>query len=178
MATHHHYEERELFPNLDKAAGKTGLIDGAAHEHEAFQGGLDKCKMYLSDKGADGFSAAELIATMDEFKDPLYSHLKAEPPAIAALVKYSSPDNPIDILGIADAVGNKQVSLRFIFNTLPVFFLNMETVGFEGGTWHGVFPPLNGVAKIIMHKTVPMWHSGRWRFINCDADGRAKQLAV
>ncbi|KAM7215259.1 iron-sulfur cluster repair protein DnrN [Rhypophila decipiens] len=178
VATHHHYEETELFPNIDKAAGKTGLMDGAVHEHEAFQGGLDKFKTYLLDKGAGGFSAAELIGIMDEFKDPLYRHLKAEPPAIVALAKYSTPDNPIDILGIADVAGKKQVSLGFMFNTLPVFFLNMETVEFEGGMWHGVFPPLKGLARAIMNKAVPMWHSGRWRFVSCDADGRAKQLAV
>ncbi|KAM7211108.1 iron-sulfur cluster repair protein DnrN [Rhypophila decipiens] len=171
VATHHHYEETELFPNIDKAAGKTGLMDSAVHEHEAFQDGLDKFKTYLLDKGADEFRAAELIAIMDY-------HLKAEPPAIVALAKYSTDENPIDILGIADAAGKKQVSLGFMFNTLPVFFLNMETVEFEGGMWHGVFPPLKGMARTIMNNAIPMWHSGRWRFVSCDADGKAKQLAV
>lgn len=32
---HHHYEETELFPNLDKAAGKTGLMRTAFDEHGA-----------------------------------------------------------------------------------------------------------------------------------------------
>ncbi len=65
-----------------------------------------------------------------------------------------------------------------MFNTLPVFFLNMETVKFEGGMWHGVFPPLKGAAKTVMTKIVPMWHSGRWRFVSCSPDGEVKQLAV
>jgi hypothetical protein len=65
-----------------------------------------------------------------------------------------------------------------MFNTLPVFFLNMETVEFEGGMWHGVFPPLKGVARFIMNQAVPMWHSGRWRFVSCSPDGKAKRLAV
>ena len=30
---HHQYEETELFPNLDKAAGKTGLMSTAVDEH-------------------------------------------------------------------------------------------------------------------------------------------------
>ncbi|KAK4203386.1 iron-sulfur cluster repair protein DnrN [Triangularia verruculosa] len=175
--THHHYEETEFFPNLDKAAGKEGLMDGAIHEHEAFQGGLQKFKKYLEDKGAD-WKSNELIAIMDEFKDALHSHLKAEPPAIVALAKHSTPEKPIDILGIADAAGKKQVSLPFVLNTLPVFFLNMETVEFEGGMWHGVFPPLKGLAKTVMLKGVPMWHSGRWRFVSCTPEGTAKQLAV
>ncbi|KAK4163961.1 hypothetical protein QBC43DRAFT_318476 [Cladorrhinum sp. PSN259] len=175
--THHHYEETELFPNLDKAAGQKGLMDGAVHEHEAFQGGLEKFTKYLKDKGAD-WKSSELIAIMDEFKDALHSHLKAEPPAIVALAKYSTPEKPIDILGIAEAAGKKQVSLPFMMNTLPVFFLNMETVEFEGGMWHGVFPPLKGLAKTVMLKAVPMWHSGRWRFVSCTPEGTAKQLAV
>ncbi|KAI1778550.1 hypothetical protein F4818DRAFT_406431 [Hypoxylon cercidicola] len=177
VATHHHYEETELFPNVDRAAGRKGLMDGAVHEHEAFYGGMERMKKYLLDEGTD-FSSTELIAIMDSFKEPLHSHLKAEPDAIVALAKYSTPDNPIDILGIADAAGKKQVNLSFMFNTLPVFFLNMETVKFEDGMWHDVFPPLKGVAKMVMNRAVPMWHSGRWRFVSCSPDGEAKQLAV
>lgn len=32
---HHHYEETEFFPNLDKAAGKKGLMSTAFEEHGA-----------------------------------------------------------------------------------------------------------------------------------------------
>ncbi|KAI1085351.1 hypothetical protein F5B20DRAFT_590097 [Whalleya microplaca] len=177
VATHHHYEEIELFPNIDMAAGQKGLMDNAVHEHEAFCGGMEQMKKYLLDNDAD-FCSTELVAIMDSFKEPLHSHHKAEPDAIVALAKYSTPDKPIDILGIADAAGKKQVNLGFMFNTLPVFFLNMETVKFEDGIWHGVFPPLKGIAKTVMNKAVPMWHSGRWRFASCSPDGEAKQLAV
>jgi hemerythrin-like domain-containing protein len=82
VATHHHYEETELFPNIDKAAEQTGWMEGAVHEHEAFQGGFEKFKQYLQDKGAEGVEAQELIKIMDEFKTPLHDHLKAEQPAI------------------------------------------------------------------------------------------------
>lgn len=104
VATHHHYEETEFFPNLDQAAGQKGLMDDAVHEHEAFFGGMERMKKYLLDNGTD-FSSTELIAIMGSFKEPLHSHLKAEPSAIMALAKYSTQDNPIDILGIADAAG-------------------------------------------------------------------------
>ncbi|KAK4041923.1 iron-sulfur cluster repair protein DnrN [Parachaetomium inaequale] len=174
VATHHHYEETEFFPNLDRAAGRDGLMDGAVHEHEAFQGGLERFRSYLADKGA-AFSAAELLAIMDDSKRPLHSHLKAEPPAILALAKYNTPERPIDILGIANAAASLA---GLMFNTLPVFFLNMETVEFEGGMWHGVFPPLKGAARTVMNKGMPVWHSGRWRFVSCTADGTVKRLAV
>jgi hypothetical protein len=54
----------------------------------------------------------------------------------------------------------------------------METVEFEGGMWHEVFPPLKGFARTVMHRAVPMWQSGRWRFTSCNADGAVKPLAV
>lgn len=84
VAAHHHYEETEFFPNVYKAAGQKCPMDSAIHEHEAFYGGMDGMKKYLSEKGVD-FSAADLLNIMDSVKEPLYSHLKAEPGAIVAL---------------------------------------------------------------------------------------------
>ncbi|KAK8091739.1 hypothetical protein PG997_002100 [Apiospora hydei] len=46
VSTHHRYEETELFPSIDKAAGQRGLMDGAVHEHEAFYGGMERMKAY------------------------------------------------------------------------------------------------------------------------------------
>ncbi|KAK4148998.1 iron-sulfur cluster repair protein DnrN [Chaetomidium leptoderma] len=178
VAAHHKYEEADFFPSLDRAAGQSGLMDGAIHEHAAFHGGMARFRDYLVDKGPTGFSGTELVAIMDEFKDALHRHLAAEPAAIAALARYSTPDRPIDILGITTVTGKKQLSVGFVFNTVPVFFLNMETVEFEGGMWHGVFPPVKGLAKTVMTKAVPLWHSGRWRFVSCSADGRVKRLEV
>lgn len=125
---------------------------------------------FLIEKGTE-FDPIELLSIMDSFQEPLRSHLVAEPPAIVDLAKYSTPERPIDILAIADSAGEetptlfvfpfdekgqfngfllfyagkKQVRLGFMFNTLPVFFLNMETVEFENGMWHEVFPPFKGV---------------------------------
>lgn len=116
---------------------------------------------------------------MDSFKDALYSHLQSEPQQIVDLSKYSAPEKPIDILAIADVAGKKQMmSLHFVFNVLPVFFLNMDTVDFEDGMWHEVFPPLKGAVKWTMMQGVPMWQSRRWRFASCSPEGRVKQLAV
>ncbi|KAI6083720.1 hypothetical protein F4821DRAFT_185091 [Hypoxylon rubiginosum] len=177
MEAHHRYEEDDFFPNVDKAAGKSGLMDFAVHEHAAFHDGLERFKTYLVKEGGS-FSASELIAIMDSFKDPLHSHLKAEPPAIAALAKYDTPEHPIDIVAIADRAAKNSISLSAVFNVFPVFFLNMDTATFEGGMWDGVFPPLNGTGKWLMTKAVPMWHSSRWRFTSCSPEGKFKQLAV
>lgn len=79
---------------------------GAVHEHEKFQTGMMRLKNYLVDVGVD-FDSAELIRTMESFKDPLYSHLKGEPAEIVVLAKYSTTEQQIDILPIADAAGCK-----------------------------------------------------------------------
>ena len=145
---------------------------------------MDCFKTYLTTNPDDitsPFSATELISITDSFKDPIFNHLKSKPDIIVGLAKYNTPETPetpIDILGIADAAGKKQLSVGSVFNTLPVFFLNMETAEFEGGMWHGVFPPLKGLAKTVMLQGVPMWQAGRWRFVSCSVDGRVKKLAL
>jgi hypothetical protein len=81
-------------------------------------------------------------------------------------------------VALALAAGKEQVSMSFLFNILPVFFLNLESVDFENGLWHDVFPPVNKPTKWIMTKGAPMWRSGLWRFASCTPDGTFKQLAV
>lgn len=115
---------------------------------------------------------------MDSFSEPLYLHLKEEPQTIVDLSRFNTPETPIDILGIASASGKKQVSVSLLLNVLPVFFLNMETVEFENGMWHGVFPPVPSPVKWIMTKGFPMWQQRYWRFASCTADGAFKQLEV
>ncbi|KAJ8069861.1 hypothetical protein OCU04_000274 [Sclerotinia nivalis] len=188
---HHHYEETEFFPALEKAAGRKGLMDGAVDQHgnlygslarkqlpnefaAAFHDGLERFRSYLKEKGPD-FSSQELIQIMYSFTEPLYSHLKEEPQTIS---QYNTPETPIDILAIAAEAGKKQVNLSFVFNVLPVFFLNMESVEFENGLWHTAFPPVNKPVKWLMTKGAPMWQHRLWRFASCTPDGEYRQLAV
>ncbi|MCJ1313260.1 hypothetical protein MMC25_006937 [Agyrium rufum] len=177
VAAHHHYEETDFFPAIDEAAGEKGLMDGAVDQHAAFHDGLQRFKTYLLEKRSD-FSHQDLIAIMDSFSEPLYLHLKEEPQTIAQLARFKTPEHPIDILAIASKAGKKQVTPSFLFNILPVFLLNMETVKFEDGMWHDVFPPVPKSVKWVMTKGAPMWHSRRWRFVSCTPDGAFKQLAV
>ncbi|OJD20468.1 hypothetical protein ACJ73_08197 [Blastomyces percursus] len=53
VKTHHHYEETELFPNINKAAGTTGLMEDAVQEHELIYGGMDRMKAYYLDEYAE-----------------------------------------------------------------------------------------------------------------------------
>ncbi|TGO43787.1 hypothetical protein BOTNAR_1255g00030 [Botryotinia narcissicola] len=91
---------------------------------------------------------------------------------------YITPETPIGILAIAAEAGKKQVNISFLFNILPVFFLNMESVGFENGLWHTSFPPVNKPVKWLMTTGAPMWQHRLWRFASCNADGEYRQLGV
>ncbi|KAK3394590.1 hypothetical protein B0H63DRAFT_51392 [Podospora didyma] len=174
---HHHFEETDLFPAIDAAAGKKGLMGEAVAEHAAFHGGMERFKAYLQAEGGN-FSGTELVAIMDSFKDALYAHLQSEPAALVALAEHSTPERPIDILAIAGAAATKQLNLNFIFNIMPVFLLNMDTVDFEDGMWDSVFPPFPYPVKLVFTRLVPLWQGNRkWRFASCSVDGRAKQLA-
>ncbi|CAG8979521.1 hypothetical protein HYALB_00004974 [Hymenoscyphus albidus] len=174
---HHHYEETESFPSLDKAAGRKGLMAGAVDQHATFHDGPENFKSYLTTKESR-FSHVELLAIMDSFSEALHTHLKEEPQTIADLAHYNSPETPIDIMALAAQAGKKQVDMAFLFNILPVFFLNMESVQFEDGLWHGSFPPVSKPVKWIMTKGAPMWQHRRWRFASCTPDGEFKRLAV
>ncbi|KAM0127325.1 hypothetical protein ACHAP3_008893 [Botrytis cinerea] len=187
---HHHYEDTEFFPAIEKAAGHKGLMDGAVDQHvcskkeeelsnkvaAAFHDGLERFKSYLQEK-RPSFLSEELIQIMDSFSEPLYSHLKEEPQIIADLSQYNTPETPIDILAIAAEAGKKQVNISFLFNVLPIFFLNMESTEIENGLWHTSFPPVNKPIKLLMIKGAPMWQHCLWRFASCTPDGEYRNLA-
>jgi hypothetical protein len=125
------------------------------------------------------FDGKELIGILDSFSQALYEHLREEPDQIVSLAKWSTPEKPVDIIKLALDAGKKQVSMGFLVNILPVFFLNIEFEEFENGLWNGVFPPVNRVARWVMLKGAPMWHGEkRWRFASCTPEGKFKRLAV
>lgn len=153
-------------------------MDGSSDDFAAaFHGGLERFKNYFVEKGSE-FAPQELVLIMDSFSSPLHAHLKEEPDTIMNLSRFNTPETPIDILAIAAAAGKKQVNISFLFNVLPVFFLNMESVEFEDGMWHEAFPPVSWPVRWLMMKGAPMWQARRWRFASCTAEGEIKQLAV
>ena len=145
----------------------------------AFHNGLNQFKAYLislAGKESD-FSASRLIEIMESFATPLYEHLAAEPEAIVALARFSTPEKPIDIEALALETGKKMVNLDFAINCLPMFMLNMEVEEFEGGMW-SVFPPVSAPVLFVMTKVIPLWRRSQWRFAACDGNRRRKRLAV
>ncbi|MCJ1395640.1 hypothetical protein MMC18_008526 [Xylographa bjoerkii] len=174
---HHRYEETRFFLDIEEAVGEKAVMNGEVEQHVAFHDGLERFKIYLLQHEAD-FSHAALIAIMDSFSEPLYSHLQSEPQSLLALSRFSTPERPINLVDIALKAGKKSLTISFVFNILPVFLLNMDAADFEGGIWHNVFPPVPTTIRWILTVAVPMWQGRRWRFTSCNADGRIKHLAV
>lgn len=196
---HHRYEETGLFLEIDKATGQKGVMGKEVEQHggsrinnakmrdarltilctAAFHDGLDAFKAYLVGlKGKEGeFSFARLIEIMDSFSQPLYTHLSEELDSIVNLSRFSTPDNPIDIVAIALKVGKQAVTRDFALNCLPCFILNMEAVEFEGGMWQE-FPPVNAPVRFVLLRVLPLWRRAVWRFASCGENRARKQLAV
>jgi hypothetical protein len=114
---------------------------------------------------------------MDSFSGPLYSHLEAEPAALLALSRFSTPKRQFDLTKIGRETGKKSVTLDFALNVLPIFLLNHEEVEFEGGMWKN-HPAVPGPVKWIMKNVLPMWQRRWWRFMSCTSDGRRKHLVA
>lgn len=123
------------------------------------------------------FDPKRFLEIMDSFSAPLYSHLKAEPQALVALSRFSSPEKPIDLEQIARVTGKKSVTLDFALNVMPVFLQNMETVEFEEGRWKE-FPKVPGPVRWIMKNVLPLWQRRWWRFMSCNSDGSRKHLVA
>ncbi|KAI1184127.1 hypothetical protein F5B17DRAFT_447452 [Nemania serpens] len=184
VLTHYEYETCNLFLGIEKAARERGLMNShSSLEGHLFYVELDSIRrylLYIRFRGF-GFSSTELLRLMDRFKKMFHEHLKSKPLALAAIVEYSTPGNPIDIHRIVETAERKQleeVDWKYKFNTLPVFFLNMETATFEDGMWHEASPPMKGSLRGVPLRLVSMWKLRRWRFASCAHNGRLKPLAV
>lgn len=88
------------------------------------------------------------------------------------------PNLGSDLAKISADSNKSQMTMDFMFNVLPVFLLNMETKEFEGGMWHGVFPPAKGAGRWMLYGVVPFLGKGNkvWRFCSCGKDGGARRL--
>lgn len=114
VLTHYEYETCNLFLGIEKAARERGLMNShSSLEGHLFYVELDSIRrylLYIRFRGF-GFSSTELLRLMDRFKKMFHEHLKSKPLALAAIVEYSTPGNPIDIHRIVETAGK---SVRFV----------------------------------------------------------------
>ena len=86
---HHHTEETNLFPGIEKLAGIPGLMSGPIHQHEAFHSGLVELQEFAvrMKERVDEYQWSEMKSIIDRFAPALYEHLTEEIAVILSLEK-------------------------------------------------------------------------------------------
>jgi hypothetical protein len=87
---HHRSEEEEIFPQVNKLAGVSGLMDANVDEHTMFHDGLSDFMTYLGSiiREEDVLDAEKLNGLIDSFMPALREHLRNEVLTLKALDKY------------------------------------------------------------------------------------------
>lgn len=87
---HHHTEETEVFPEIEKMAGIPGLMAANIAQHEAFTGGLHAYLEYLGmvRRGDEAYSGQKLKGIIDSFMPGLRDHLSDEIDTLLKLGDY------------------------------------------------------------------------------------------
>ena len=82
MVEHHHdTEESFIFPELEKFAGKRGLMDDPKHQHELFHDGLERLLKYAESTQPENYrwdGPGGMKEIVDSFSKELMDHLCAE----------------------------------------------------------------------------------------------------
>ncbi|KAF4828083.1 Calcium-binding protein NCS-1 [Colletotrichum siamense] len=91
---HHHTEERDVFPAIEKMAEAPGLMETNIAQHEAFTGGLHEYLSYLEKvqkgegEGEEAYSGLKLKGIIDSFMPGLRQHLSDEIDTLLKLGEY------------------------------------------------------------------------------------------
>ncbi|KAK4692248.1 hypothetical protein P7C71_g4919, partial [Lecanoromycetidae sp. Uapishka_2] len=82
---HHHAEETDLFPAIERIAGKPGLMEQNVEQHHAFHPGFYAFRDYCRDTTVETWDAKVLMGIMDGFSMVLQKHLAEEIETLLAL---------------------------------------------------------------------------------------------
>ena len=84
---HHHQISEELlyFPEIEKAAGVSGLMDSNVAQHHEMDSGLEKFRRYVESTPKDSYSGETIRKIIDEFAPAFEAHNYAEIDTILGL---------------------------------------------------------------------------------------------
>lgn len=87
---HHHTEETDVFPEIEKMTGVPGLMQANVAQHEAFTGGLHEYMGYLGKvlREEEAYSGQKLRAIVDSCMLGLHQHLDDEIDTLVRLGEY------------------------------------------------------------------------------------------
>ncbi|KAI5289481.1 hypothetical protein KEM52_000775, partial [Ascosphaera acerosa] len=178
---HHDDEEAQLFPSVENAMGVVGALDHSREEHHTFMHGLTKMNTYLclllSRERTCEFSAARLMALLDDFRSAFGRHFHHEIGHIAALRELTAAvcaERLSEVGAIFAAWGRKSVRSARGSDVLPFMFMNFDRT-VEGGLWRE-WPPMPAPVRWVLVNLKGAWDAGHWKFSSCTSDGRPRAL--
>ncbi|SPN98648.1 uncharacterized protein DNG_01693 [Cephalotrichum gorgonifer] len=175
MVNHHHWvEESFIFPEIEKFAGRPGLMDTPKDEHALFHDGLEKLLAYALATKPDEYrwsGPGGMKEILDSFSKHLADHLYAEIELLLGM-------GDLDGAGLkrtwaqAENLAKQTGNISMLYDVFPTV-LGCADKTFEGGN---EFPPLPWVMPYL----IKYWFAagnGAWRFNPCDWWGRPRPLA-
>ncbi|KAK6957402.1 hypothetical protein Daesc_000186 [Daldinia eschscholtzii] len=175
MVGHHHWvEESFIFPEIEKVAGKPGLMDNPHHQHELFHDGMEKLLAYSQATKPEEYrweGPGGMKEIIDSFSKELTDHLYDEINVFLGLKTMDSTALK-KTWDKSEEVAKQAGNIGMLYDVFPVV-LGCADKTYECGYQ---FPPL----PRIMPYLVKYWFgagNGAWRFNPCDWWGRPRPLA-
>ncbi|CAI0655743.1 unnamed protein product [Colletotrichum noveboracense] len=176
---HHHTEERDVFPAIEKMAEAPGLMEANIAQHEAFTGGLHEYLSYLEKvqkgegEGEEAYSGVKLKGIIDSFMPGLRQHLSDE---IDTLLKLGEYDVEWDewFERLMKELLSKSNDPALKTTTIPLLLTNRDK-SFEDGIY-AWWPALPWFVVILFRWFFIPTHRSWWRFSSCDDQGMPKEL--
>ncbi|KAH8651201.1 hypothetical protein BX600DRAFT_516788 [Xylariales sp. PMI_506] len=174
---HHHLEEQIIFPGMETALGKPGLMGGNVEQHEAFGPILRGLIEYAGDpRSAETYGGGEALGQhLAALGPPLHEHLAAEIPTLTALKEACGGDQgkKQGLLAAYEA-GSAEAARSQAKVVVPPMVLGLRDKTFDGGNnWPSIPTPV----EFIIGNVLGWKHSNVWRFLPCDYWGQPRDLA-
>jgi hemerythrin-like domain-containing protein len=163
-ALHHHHdvEEETFFPDIEKLAGKPGMMEANVEQHKEFEEGLENFRFYVCETSPENYDGQRLKDIIDSFGKILEKHLHDEIPTLLSLHHL-------------DAKKMKQVWARAekaaqanndLFKDAPITFGCVDRT-FKVDGLPANFPPVPFFIPYLVHYVFSGRHAGAWRFNPC-----------
>lgn len=172
---HHHTEETEVFPEIEKMTGVPGLMAANVSQHEAFSSGLHEYTEFLTkvQRQEEAYAGEKLKGIIDSFMPVLRQHLSDEIETLLRLRDYDCDwEDWFDKL--VKRLLNKSSDPRLKTTTIPLLLTNRDKT-FEDGVFVW-WPALPWFVQILFRWVFIPTHKRWWRFSSCDDRGIPKEL--
>jgi len=90
MHHHHDAEEAKFFPSIERITGIPGLMERNVEQHRVFTPGFERFQEYATTCSPAEYDGRKLCELVEDFADPLTTHLYEEIDTLRELDQYDS----------------------------------------------------------------------------------------